>query len=372
MKHNKPLKLVHLTTSLKIGGAETLLVDLVDQLRNYNFEQKVISFYEGPHAERIRQLGVEVYHVKGLFCRYDPLFFLRLFIILARLKPDCLHSLLWSANFIGRLIAHLLGIPIVCALHNNNDQNGKFRTCLDRLTVSSSDRFVAVSEEVKNSALRYIPSIRSSSVKIITNGIDALGCRDKAVQLKISRPALKLSSHHFVVGSVGRLVSLKNYSLLIDQLTSVVEHYSHVRFVLVGTGPEEEILREKIRQNNLNNNVIMIINQPALPYYLLFDCFILPSYKEGISMALLEAMSIGLPCIVGNHSPEHSVIKSGRNGLVVTPDGSFAEALISVIREEKLRLLLSKGAKETVEGRFSFNNMVKAYASVFSGLSNRI
>lgn len=372
MRKNKPIRLVHLTTSLKIGGAETMLVDLVDRLREHQFEQQVICFYDGPNGERIRQLGVPVYQVKGLFCLYDPIFFVRLFLILRKLKPDCLHTLLWAANFAGRIIAHILGIPVVCALHNNSDQNGKLRICLDRLTISSSDRFIAVSEQVKNSFLNYIPAPRIVSIEVITNGIDAERCRNGAMQFQKKRSSLMLNEQNFVIGSVGRFVAIKNYPLLIDQLTTVVERYPHVRLVLIGTGPQEEYLKKKIRENRLEHYVNIIINQPALPYYLLFDCFILPSYKEGISMALLEAMSFGLPCIVGNHCSTHSVIQSGYNGLVVTPDQSFVQPLLILIERKRLRQSLSRGAKKNVKEHFSLEYMVKSYAELFCGLSNRI
>jgi len=369
---NRPLRIVHLTASLKVGGAETLLVNLVDDLRSYQFEQSVICFHDGFNADAIKELGVSVYNVKGFLFRYDLLFFIRLFLLLRKLSPDCIHSLLWVANFAGRLIAHMLKIPIVCALHNNSGINGKIRVLLDRCITKKTDLFIAVSDEVKSSAAKYVPVINDTAVKVITNGIDTGRCHRLAMRLRKNRADLNLSKDHFVIGSVGRLVELKNYSLFVDQIKDIILRFSHVRFVLVGTGPQEQFLRQKIKEIGLQDYAVIVSNQVAMPYYLLFDCFVLPSYKEGISIALLEAMSFGLPCIVGNHGREHPVIKSGENGIVVTPNDNFGEALIPLIENEDIRITLSLAAKKTLHSHFYFNNMVKSYAELFGSVSNRI
>ncbi len=372
MKNNRTITLIHLTTSLKIGGAETLLVDVVRGLSAHNFEQHIICFYDGPHAKRLRNLGVSVHLVKGLFFLYDPVFFVRLLLLIRSLRPDCIHSLLWSANFMGRLVAHLARIPIICAMHNNYDQNGFIRAILDRLTIKRSDKFIAVSYEVKNSILNRLPQIAESSINIITNGIDPSQCCSLAKKLKDTTSDIKFSDNNFVIGSVGRLVSIKNYAMFLDYLRGIIAYYPNVRFLLVGTGPEEFYLKKKIKLCNLEEHVVMIINKPAMAYYSLFDCFVLPSFKEGISIALLEAMSFSLPCIVGNHSPKHSVIKHGSNGLIVTPDDDFTQAILSIIEDKVLRQRLSKRARETVESDFHVNNMIKSYVDQFHCLSNSI
>jgi len=366
------MRLVYLTSSLNVGGAEALLVELVDRLRKKGFEQHVVYFHGGPHVKRIQNLGIPTYHVKGLVCLYDPLFFLRLFFLIRRLKPDCLHTLLWAANFAGRLISGILKIPVVAALHNNIDQNGWIRMWLDRFTTYKACTLITVSEGVKQSLLQCFPAIHLPSIKVITNGIDARRIEKDGLQFSKKRTDLGYSDKHFIIGSVGRFVPLKNYPLLIEQLAQVVDDFPHVRFILIGVGSQEEYLKKKIKELGIEKVVRIIVNKRALAYYPLFDCFVQPSFKEGVSIALLEAMSFRLPCVVGNHISEHAVIQSELNGLIVTPGQSFALALRLLIEQPVLRQSLGNQARVTVQERFSLDMMVTAYAKIFGGFLNRI
>lgn len=372
LNQNKPLRLVHMISSLKIGGAEAMLVDLVDYLRNKEFDQHVVYFYEGPHLQYIQKRGIPTYQIKGLLCLYDPLFFIRLFLLIRKLKPDCLHTLLWAANFSGCLIARIVRIPIVTALHNNIDQNGRVRIYLDRFVIGKASMIVAVSEGVKKSLLSFFPARHLPSIKVITNGIDAAKVRKQGWQFNKKRSELEYSDEHFVIGSVGRFVSIKNYSLLIEQLPLLLYDYSHVRVIVIGTGHQEKYLKKKIKELKLEHYVNIIVNKKALGYYPLFDCFVQPSYKEGVSMALLEAMSFGLPCVVGSHVPEHAVITSGLNGLIVTPGQSFSQALRLLIQQPKLRYSIGMKAQITVQSDFSLTTMAVAYENFFTELSNSV
>ncbi|TET05978.1 glycosyltransferase [Candidatus Dependentiae bacterium] len=365
LDNHKSIRLVHLISSLNIGGAEAMLVGLVDCLRNKDFQQYVLYFHNGPNVDRIRALGIPVYQVKGFICLYDPIFFFRLFFLLRRLKPDCLHTLLWAANFAGRIIARILGIPVIAALHNNIDQNGRIRIWLDRLTISGANKIIAVSEGVKQSLLQYIPSKRIPEIEVIPNGIEAMSCRERGLQFCKKREEIGFSGHHFIIGSVGRFVNIKNYPLLIEQIPSLLGDYPHIRVVLIGTGPQEWYLTQKIKALDLEGYVRIINDTCALSYYPLFDCFILPSYKEGISMALLEAMSFELPCVVGSYIPEHAVIKANKNGFIVTPKQSFGQIIRRLLEQPKLRQCLGNQAHITVQKNFSRATMVDSYVRLF-------
>ena len=91
--------LVHVISNLGVGGAETVLYHLLRRLSSDEFDHKVVYFYEGPYVEKIKQLQIPVYQVKGIVCAYDPLFCMRFFGLIKRLRPDCLHTVLWAANF---------------------------------------------------------------------------------------------------------------------------------------------------------------------------------------------------------------------------------------------------------------------------------
>ena len=95
------------------------------------------------------------------------------------------------------------------------------------------------------------------------------------------------------------------------------------------------------------------------------DCFIQPSYKEGISIALLEALRTELPTIVGNTTTSHPVITPNHNGLIVTPNKSFIPALCNLIENQEQCTLLADNGKKIVTEKFSHSVMAHNYIKLF-------
>jgi len=367
---NKPIRLVHVISSLKIGGAEAVLVDLVEQLRSRHFEQHVIYFYDGPNVGRIRALGIPVYQVKGLVCLYDPIFFVRLYRLLRKLMPDCIHALLWAANFAGRVVSRIIGIPIICGLHSVSELNGSVRMILDRFLFLMPQAYVAISSGVKQSFCQHWQDKQLPPVHIIRNGIDII-CSVKGCD-HINRQQLGFSNNHFIIGSVGRFIAVKNYDIILEQGALIHAMYKQTRMILVGTGPYEHYLRQKVHELGMSNETVFITEKRAISYYSLFDCFVLASYVEDHPLVLLEAMSFCLPCVVASVTGEHMVIKDADNGLIAGPNRSFEDALCLLIEQPALRESLGIKARQTVQEQFSLECMVESYSKLFIGLSNRV
>ncbi len=287
--------LLHVTSSLRMGGAEQVLCDLIKHLGSDAFDHHVIYFHGGPNVERLRALGVKLYHIKGLFCMYDLLFFVRFFITIKKVKPNILHSLLWAANVATRIAGAMLRIPTVSVFHNNVDQDGALRNLLDRATIPLAHKLVAVSEGVEQSLSLHGTT---RAVQVIPNGVDCAMVQRKSMAQNVNKYALGLLDEHFVIGSVGRFNPVKNYRLLLESFADVAHVHAHARLVLVGVGPQEQWLRTYATTLNIAHKVVFVVGQQSYGYYPLFDCFALSSDKEGISIALLEAMSFGLPCVV--------------------------------------------------------------------------
>lgn len=361
-------KLLHVTSSLKIGGAETVLCDLIEGLGNREFEHHVIYFHGGPWEERLRSLGVPLYHVRGFISLYDPLFFFRLFRMIKKLRPDLIHSLLWSANVTSRVVAWLLSVPHVCVYHNNIDQDGRVRNLLDGMTRRFSSLLVAVSDEVAQSIRRTDWGVSDKTMLvIIRNGIDAQATRQKGLEQSVTRASLGLGEDHFIVGSVGRFCPVKNYPLLLESFTMLSASESKVRLILVGTGPDEQRLRDRALALGIADKTRFIVDQAAYGYFPLFDCFVQSSDKEGISMALLEAMSNGVVCAVTNIGQVHSVLTHQKNGLVVKAgDAKILATVVGELARDRERVArLGQAGQKTVNRTFDLKHMVAAYRKMF-------
>lgn len=364
--------LVHVISNLGVGGAETVLYQLLRRLSSDEFEHKVIYFYEGPFVQKIKELGVPVYQVQGLVCVYDPIFFYRFFSLVHRLRPDCLHTVLWAANLLGRLAAWLFTLPLVQGLHNNQDQNGPIRTFIDRLSPGASGPVVAVSEGVSKSVLTYAPWIDRKKLCVIKNGIDVTEIKKSNNFEQATRQELGLTEDHFVIGTVGRFEPVKNYSLLLSAFAVMYDRHRKERLVLVGQGSQEQFLRRRAYHLGVEKQVVFVTGQPGYRYYPLFDCFVMSSHKEGLSMALLEAMSFGLPCVVTTTEGDHDVLVHEKNGLLVQAGSPrlLADALVRLVEDPELALRLGQSAKITVESSFTLESMVAGYSDLYKKAMN--
>lgn len=371
MKKDSPT-LVHLISSLKIGSAESVLCSIIDHLDPAQFNHHVIYFNDGPYSERLRAKGVTLHQVKGVVSLYDPVFFVRLFRLIKKLHPSCIHALLWAGNVYGRIIGRMLGIPVVSAVHNTADKESTIANILDRFTVVFAQKIVVVSDEAAQTLRARNSWIPAGRIQVIRNGVNADEVLSRGMQFQKSRYDLGLSDEHFVIGSVGRFEPNKRYDLLLESFALVNNNYPLARLVLLGTGVQEEFLRTKAQSLGVEQYVIFVVGEDAQYYYSVFDCFVQSSDREGISIALLEAMSFSLPCIVTNVSKHHSVLTSGIDGIVV-PAGNMrhlADAIAQIIFDEAKRISLGYNAQQTVRERFTLDTMISAYQDVFTAASS--
>lgn len=351
---NRP-NLLHITSSLLVGGAERVLCTLVKGLAQ-DFDQTVIYVHDGPLRAELVALGIRVIQVQGKFMRYDPWFFIRLFTAVRVLQPDLIHTMLWAANVAGRLVARMLGIPVINAYHNNIEQDGFVRSMLDRLTIAQASGIIAVSQQVANGLCKRTAGIQPA---VITNGITVA-----ERQPTKTRADVGIAHNAWVIGAVGRFVPLKRFELLLDAVAKLVAAgHADVHVLLIGYGQLEEHYRERIAQLNIADKVTLLINQPAADYMHLIDVFVQPSGQEGVSLALLEAMAHTKVCVVMPDDGVHPVITHGLDGFVV-PGGSVDALLQRLQYLQQLPdggALIAQRAHQTVIMRFSAANMIDMY-----------
>jgi glycosyltransferase involved in cell wall biosynthesis len=370
---NSPIKVLHVISSLKRGGAEKWLVDMVGLLHDYGIVQKVIYFHTGPHENDIKALGVELILIRGLLFRYDPVFFMRLIAVIIREKPHIIHSSLWAANFIARIVGKILQIPVVTTHHSAIDYDSKLRILLDTSTHVMAAHQVYVSHHVKSAIHTKLQLKESSMSSIIQNGIDIDSFEQKLNECSVSRDQIGIPAQAFVVGAVGRFVEVKNFSFLLNVAAQLVRMNPLVYCILIGVGPLESELRSQARALGIESNVRFFIGEPAYKYYRVMDCFVQPSIQEGLSIALLEAMYAKLPCIVSAQNGNHEVIKDQVQGVICKDFAleTYVDAIIDYkFNRSKARATGQRG-HECVVNRHSGVYMVEQYFKIYTQLLSK-
>ncbi|KKP36181.1 MAG: Glycosyl transferase group 1 [candidate division TM6 bacterium GW2011_GWF2_32_72] len=362
-------KILHIISSLKIGGAESVLFQLLKHMDTERFENEVICFHPGPNKEKIESLGIKVHVIKGLISLYDPLFLFQLRRLIKKINPDCIHSSLWAANLLSSIIGKDLKVPVISALHLGVDKKsqstvGKFRMFLDSFFVDFPNRVIAVSQEVKLFHFKKF-KIDSEKIIVVKNGVN-LPEKSTIKSLRSSmRATLGLTDNDFIIGSVGRLVPGKNFSFLISVFAEFVEKNKNSKLIILGDGPEMQRLQELVQKTQLQGNVLLMGDQEASLFYPAFDCFVMTSFQEGLSMALLEAMSYGLPTCIACSDSDHDVIVHKNNGFLFPVDGKteLIELLQQIMSDVDFKI--GDQARRTILEKFGVSSMARSYETIF-------
>lgn len=370
------IRVLHITSSLKIGGAETVLVSLLRELQKGKseliFENTVLYFHTGPNLLELEKVGVPAILVQGKFYRYDPWFIIKLYKLIKNTRPAVIHSSLWMANLMARILGKFLGIPVIATVHspvNFNNLSSKFldiRDLADKLTAHWVQATVAVSASTAQQLQQDLINLKN--VTVIPNGIENLTECHLGVSVA---DKLNLPANSFVIGTVGRLVASKNYENLINCFANLQARYHNLILVIIGSGELELILKTQVANLKLDHKIFFVQTTQALDYYKYFDCFVQPSYYEGLSMALLEAGLFKLPVVASyNYNLKHDVLINNYSGLLINPYSSKALlelelALEKLILDPDLRTRLGENLFKTVMQDFSLAQMVNSYKNLY-------
>lgn len=372
------MKILHIISSLKIGGAEIALCNLLEKLSHQKFEHHVAYFHNGPCEQKLRDLGIRTYPIQGLLHRYDFRAFWQLNQLIKQIDPDIIHSSLWAANVMGRMLAWHHKLPIICDLHGNSKDEGKIRNMFDRLTLPLATNVIAVADSVYDAYKEHIIGSRVHllyKLIVIKNGIDARTLRTKAAEISLTRTDLGIPKNAFVIGSVGRLELIKSYDVLLQAFALLYNKSNDLQrplvLCLVGDGSQADYLKKLARGLGVSHAVIFMGSQAnAYHYNRLFDCFALSSQSEGLSLALLEALCFSLPIVTTHTTPKHDVITHNVHGFLVPPNNPqiLADYLHKLYYNSELAQSMQRANAELIGASFDLEGVAQQYAQLYRQL----
>lgn len=354
--------IVHITTSLRIGGAEAVLTDLLQQKNDYC--HIVLYLYDGPHRQRLEQQGIATHCISGWVYTYDPTLWIRVCWYMCIYRPTILHSWLWSSHVIAALFSFCLRIPLVVAVHSPVNQtlqatHSTWRLWVDRWMYLQATRIVAVSAAIAQQLKERYPSYHDK-IQCIPNGITS------------PKSVVDTASHSYgcVIGMVGRFIPLKNHALLLHAVAPLCARYSELHILLVGFGPLENSLRLLTEELGIAAYVSFVLSTQAANLLSQMDIYVSTSHTEGLSIALLEAMAAGKAIVVATFDQQHEVITHGLDGMLVQPDeASVRDALEYYITNCHVRQHVGLQAQHTVQHRFSAAVMRAKYQQMYNSLA---
>ncbi|MGI9273832.1 MAG: glycosyltransferase [Endozoicomonas sp.] len=192
-----------------------------------------------------------------------------------------------------------LNIPACISIaHGFGDYDRPYRQKLANQLMDEKWRFVGVSEPVRQYLVNTTKKMTDKSTVTINNAIDIEQATAIQLSREEAREKLELPKDRFIFGTIGRLVKIKGHSVMIDALALVRKEHPSAMVVIIGGGEEESNLKHQIKSLGLEDDVVLLGKKDeAIQYVKAFDVFVLPSFTEGLPLALLEGMSGSIPVI---------------------------------------------------------------------------
>lgn len=327
---NKKIKIAYLITGLNVGGAEANLRDLAAGLDPDSFESIVISTLPpGRIGDEMRRKGIRVFDVSGSF-KYDPRMIVRLVRVLRNERPDILHTQLFHADILGRIVRMAAPIPVLISSIQNMTFGGRLRELILAATSRMNDKWIAVSRVVlQNAAAKHIA--RYDDSVIIHNAVD-IDYYGKPLDREGVRRELGITTRAKILVATGRLIPQKGFHDLLRamHILESQEPGGYHLFIL-GEGPLRKSLEDRIAHLGLGGSVTLVGSTPNVRDYLKSaDAFVMASHWEGGPVALVEAMAANVLFISTPIGAVPEFLIDGENGFQV-PIGD-PQALAETIR----------------------------------------
>jgi len=366
------VRVLHVITSLGIGGAERLVLSAARGLPRARFDQAICCLAErGVRAADAEAAGVPVFSIDSFPGLRHPIAFARLVRIVRAFRPTIVHTHLQSANLYGRLAARLAGSPIVVSTeHNVYADKPRRYIASERLLARKTDAIVAVSAEVRQFLSRQL-RIDPSSIRVVHNGV-ALDAPSDA-RVSDLRARLSVGSAGVRLATVASLTRKKGHDVLLRAVARLREGGVDFALALAGDGVERRRIEASIARLHLGDRVHLLGAVANVADVLAaVDLFVLPSLVEGLPLALLEAMATGKAVIATAVGGVPEVVQSGVNGLLVPPgdDAALADAIATLARSAAERDRLGAAARTTIErGGFTEETYLASLAKLYVELA---
>lgn len=366
-----PLRVMFLATSLPVGGAERLLVDLVRGLDRERFAAEVACLKEpGPLGELLaRELPL---HHGLLRNKFDVRVLPKLTRLLREQRIDTVATVgAGDKMFWGRLAARRAGVPVVIsALHSTGwpDHIGR----LNRLLTPITDAFVAVAESHARHLIER-ESLPRRKVVAIRNGVDVDAFRPQEDRAAIRRE-LGLAEDAPVCGIVAALRPEKHHELFLRVAALVRIQQPGARFVIVGDGPQRPHLEELTSRWGLQDCILFLGRRDDVPRVLsALDLFLLTSHIEASPVSLLEAMACETPCVATDVGSVSETVQHGITGFVTTAGDAerMCRRALVLLRDPARRRKMGAAGREWVVEHGSVTSMVSGYEELIDRLYRR-
>ncbi|WP_241606148.1 glycosyltransferase family 4 protein [Rosenbergiella epipactidis] len=355
------MKIHYLVTSLETGGTGFAIPAIVRTLQKLGHDVSIIACEPRDlgSVPRLTAAGLS-YTLLSSKRRLLPLILTKYLAVCRTDRPDIIWTSLSFANLVGQCAAKILRVPVISFKHSASVKGYTYRLRnLSDLWVGDSQSVVDFIQE----------KMHISSDKVMPWPL--FQCDENAPRILPWDGQSRLK-----IGSVGRLHEVKQYAQLIDALGSILNKSEHFRtklqLTILGNGPDQKLLEDKIVENNLQGIVELAGFSDNVQDFLAgLHVYIQPSRYEGMCLALHEAMNVGLPVMATPVGEMRNAVQKGKTGFTLSGDIEHAltSALDQIFSDPSILETYGNQAREYVLHKYSQQQFVNAAERIMAKFS---
>lgn len=365
------IKLMIMLGALEYGGAELFVIDILKKMDYNRFDVILFVMREGAkelHESIPVQVKIVVLEMKyaGISFKKKPYlaikrnieYFLDLKKIACDFGPDIIHAHLPIPCFWANIVFGHSTIKLINSYHSTVHSERSLMRRLKLSDIYAKPLCTSCGKESEKACLqqRLFQKYRSL---VLENAVDvevkSVG-ETAIIPFGANRDSLKILQ-------VGRLTEAKGYPYTLRALSMLKECSVDFHLCIVGEGPMRTQIKDMVQELSLENNVTMVSGVYGDDKATIFtnaDIYLMPSLWEGLSIAMLEAMVYSKAMIVSSVGGALEIIKDNENGIFVSPGNAelLAQKISSLAKNEVLRKILGRNARETVVSRYNIVDRV--------------
>lgn len=360
------MNILYLTNHLNVGGITSYVFSLAKGMKERGHNIYIASS-GGELLQKFKQEGIIFVHLpiktKSELSPKILISMYKLSHILKRYRIEIIHSNSRTTQVLAEVLAKYKDFLHVATCH------GFFKRRISRRIFGTwGKRVIAVSQPVKEHLMKDF-GVPEANIALIYNGIEASRFRNQDANIKNRMKKSLGLTEGPVIGILGRLSDVKGHIYLIKAMQKVLEKVPQTRLVIIGEGKMKKKLVSLSRRLGVEKSILFIPSvKETADIFSIMDVFAMPSLKEGLGLALMEAMAAGLAVVGSNVGGIKDLVRHGVNGLLVKPADAcgLACAISQLLEDAGKRSLLGQEAQAFISNNFSQAKMIAETEKVYA------
>ena len=374
MRAPRPLTVFDLRDSPWVDGPGRTILEVAEGLNRAGFRYVIGALVRqgerNDYVEEARRRGLEVVTIveRG---RFDGAVVRQVMDALERYGVRVLHTHEVRSDAIGLICARRKRIRLVTTTHGwiANDWKGHLYTMLDKIILRLFDRVVVVSQRMKRQLRRW--GVPARKIEVVPNALMIDEYKPDRNDDSVRRE-LGVQADEILIAYIGRLSPEKGPDVFLKTAARVIPQCARARFVLIGVGPEEAMLRELTADLGIAPRVIFAgYRKDMKRIYNSTDLVVQSSHTEGMPNVVLEALLMRVPVIATNVGGTAEVVEHGRHGVLVPPGSceALADQILEFIKDRGRFDSMARAGRERIVGEFDSRKRIERMMQMYRAIT---